>query len=195
MIIGITGLGGSGKSNASNYILNKFDNSKVIHVDKLHVQVLTENPRIPIDIYGNEIFKDGKWNSDLFIEHPKKLAKTFEKSYELLVRKINDMLGELDTYQNVIIDFFALPKIKEIWNLCDIKILVKSSCEQKRVANILRRRVSEGKSPKVNMKKRDAFAPDYNLYKYNYIIDNNYDENYYHDLDVIINRIKEERKI
>ena len=190
MIIGVTGLSGTGKSTMSDDLGKIFNNSKVIHIDTVHINLLMKNPSLIIDIYGNDIIKDGKFDGDLFIKYPEKLRKVFEMSYKDLVTTLyNEIMDDKKTNNFIILDFFALTRIKEIWQLCDYTILVKAVDESKRIENISLRHIKDGKNPNINVTLRDAFAPNYDMYKYDFYILNNYDSNFIHDVNNIANQL------
>ena len=190
MIIGITGLSGTGKTTLSDKLGKNLNDAKVVHIDNIHIGLLESNPKIVMDIYGSDIIKDGKFNYDLFIKYPDKLGKTFEVSYKDLLNKLyKEIIDAKENNKWIIFDFFALPKIEEIWELCDYTILVKSKSEIKRIQNISLRHIRKGRNPNINIKARDAFAPNYDLYKYDFCISNNYDANFNKDINDIANQL------
>ena len=190
MIIGVTGLSGTGKSTLSESLGKILNNAKVIHIDTVHVSLLMKNPSLVINIYGEEIIKNGKFDGDLFIKYPEKLRKVFEISYKYLVVELNNEIEKVKkTEKFIILDFFALSKIKEIWQLCDYTILVKAINESKRIENISLRHIKDGKNPNIDIALRDDFAPDYDLYKYDFYVLNNYDLNFINDINNIANQL------
>lgn len=195
MIIGVTGLSGTGKSTLSDNLGEILDNAKVIHIDKTHINLLMKNPSLIIDVYGKDIIKDGKFDGDLFIKYPEKLRKVFELSYKDLVDTLyNEIMEYQKNYNWVILDFFALSRIKEIWQLCDYTILVKAADNTKRIENISLRHKKDGKDPNIDVKLRDDFAPNYDLYRYDFYVLNNYDSNFIQDINNITNQLLADRE-
>lgn len=190
MIIGVTGLSGTGKSTMADNLGKIFDNAKVIHIDKTHINLLLQKPDLLISLYGNDIFKNGEFDGELFMKYPKKLEKAFELSYKDLVEILyNEIKEAKKSCKWIILDFFALPKINEIWQSCDYTILVKAVDNLKRIDMISLRHIKDRKNPNVDIELRDAFAPNFDLYKYDFCISNNYDSNFIQDINNIANQL------
>ena len=180
-IIGITGLSGSGKSTLADNLNDLLRDSILLHIDKIHHEILYNNPNLLLETYGKEIFlEDGDFNHDVFIMYPEKIAKIHEVTHDMLVEAVLKKINESNN-KYVILDFYALPKLKELWDLCNVTIFV-SSDRKRREEEIGKRLVRNGRKPDAKLELRDSYAPDYNLFNYSYKIFNNYDDNYYNDI-------------
>lgn len=192
MIIFVTGKSGSGKSVFAKQ-LSKETGFKYIDIDKIGHSIY-EKPGIKQQIellFGKVIF-DGSGNVDR-----KKLGQiVFQERTSDRVKEYYDLTWhhmqiEIDKIikenENLILDWIMLPYTK-YWNMLAYKILIKPIDDNFRYEKLLER-------DNVNieyLKLRDKSSIDYNESDFNYIINNEYDnqKNKEH-INLIKNQLKQ----
>lgn len=125
MLLGITGPSGSGKTTVANYIGEKFDLG-VIHGDEVAHDVLT------LDRY-NEVLSWVGLPKETLVDRKRLGSILFQDKalndrynaylYGFMREEIRRIMEE-DTHKSFIIDWNFLP-ISELFNECDLKILMK----------------------------------------------------------------------
>ena len=136
MLIGIAGPQGSGKTSVTDYIGASI-NFRVIHVDFLVHQVLDLN------LY-NEVLSWFNLPKEASIDR-KKIGRKLFSSQELMERynariykevliRLNELIAN---EENLIIDWNFLP-ITEIFDLCDLKILITAPLDE-RIRRVVKR--------------------------------------------------------
>lgn len=162
-IIGITGDSGSGKTTFATY-LSKNIKCKMIDIDKL---ILKSSLFNDFDVDANA----PKLNDDNF----KILTDNFEDENSLISSIINEIIefeiNKLSPDTDILVlEWMLLPFIK-IWKQCNTKVLIESN-EQERRKNAINNKL-------ITKEKYDECFSivkiNYNQFKYNYIIQNNYD--------------------
>lgn len=194
MIIGVTGLSGSGKSTLSDNLGVILKDTKVIHIDAVHINLLMKNPNLLIDIYGRDIIKNKKLNCNLFMKYPEKVLKINDMTYKQLAEELNIEIRNANNKKHIILESLFLPIIKEIWQLCDYTILVKAVNKSKRKENIILRTKKNSKIPNINITSSDVIAPNFNLYKYDFCITNSYNANFIKDINSIAAQLLTKQK-
>lgn len=136
MLIGITGPQGSGKTSVTDYIGASI-NFRVIHVDFLVHQVLDLN------LY-NEVLSWFNLPKEASIDRKKLGSKLFSSQelmerynaqvYEAILIRLNELIAN---EENLIIDWNFLP-ITEIFDLCDLKILITAPLDE-RIRRVIKR--------------------------------------------------------
>lgn len=181
-IIGITGKSGVGKTTTANYLKEMLKNSKTIFIDDIHINyLLTTWKDNLIELFGEDVIVDGKLNTSYFVSYPHKFKIVFEESLKYLETTI---LEEIDSYSKdydwIIIDFFKLISLKNVWERCNYHILIEALDDDKRYLNItLRYKKKEKKIKRTKEEEhrlRDYNAEKYHDYKYDFIIINDYDD-------------------
>lgn len=190
-IVGITGKSGAGKSTVAGYFSEKLVNSKVLSVDKIHINYLMTKQRNKlIDLFGEDIIVNDKLNTIYFIQFPEKQKKIFDDLEKILLTEIEKLKKENSW---VIIDFFQLPSLKKVWNLCDYLILVEAINDDRRYENIAIRYKKVGKNVtrtrEKELKLRDYQAQDYQNYEYSFYLLNRYDETLIETTDLVIEQL------
>lgn len=147
-IIGIYGKSGAGKSTAAKYLCQKLKNAKLLEVDRIHINYLLSCQKQKlINLFGEDIIRNGKLNTIHFINFPEKQKIIFEETFddlEAILLKEIEQIKEI--YDWVIIDFFRLVSLKKIWNLCHYRILVEAINDDVRYENIALRYKKNGKN-------------------------------------------------
>lgn len=200
-IIGIYGKSGVGKSTAAKYLSESLYNAKILEVDNIHKNYLLSHQKERLkELFGDDIIVNGKLNTIHFINYPEKQKIIFEESFDgleaILLKEIEDAK---ETYNWIIIDFFRLVALKKIWNLCQYCILIEAINDDKRYENIAMRYKKNGKNitrtREEEFKLRDYFIQDYNKYKHDFYLLNNYNyNNFKKDLDIIIKELNNSKK-
>ena len=191
MIIGITGFSGSGKTTLSSQLEKILPKAKVIDVDKIHITLLIHNKKWLLDTYGENIFIDNKLNEELFMTYPEKVKTIFKLSNRELSKALKKEIEEkLKTYKYVILDSFALPRVKNIWQMCNYTILVKGINDIERYKKIKTRQEKINSKQPVDLNLRNSMSPNYNLYIYDYNIVNAYNDEFFQNIIELANDIK-----
>lgn len=162
-IIGVTGNSGSGKTTLATY-LSDCIKCKMIDIDKL---ILKSSLFEDFDVDANP----PKLNEDNF----KILTDNFENENSLISSIINEIIEmEIDKLSQdndvLILEWMLLPYLK-IWKQCDTKILIESNEKERRKNAINNKLITKEKYDECF----SIVKINYNQFKYDYIIENNYD--------------------
>ncbi len=168
MIIGITGKSGAGKTTITNNIGKHF-NITTINLDEIIHYVMDQHKARAIETFGSEILKDGKIDRIVLGDLVFSSRNTFKDYSTFIYKETLDVIAPYIA-TDCIIDHILLPHMKEIWDMCNVKILVKAD-DQLRQERVL---------------SRDKISPDYFKTRESASIE--YDED---DFDVIIKNNKE----
>ena len=185
MLIGITGKSGEGKSTFARFLANSIPNSEVICVDTLFFShVLTKKSKL-IALYGPQIICNGKLNTALILECPEKAKTILNECKAACVKELLSIIDcTLAQNRIVIVEWLQLPSITELWEICDIHILVKADKQNIRYEYLLQRHAKKNNLEtsfsfsKEQLTQRDSFASDYNKYSFEYTIINYYNESF-----------------
>ncbi len=196
MIIGITGKSGSGKSTVAKFLKSKLNNAYIIAVDKIVISLIMLQREFLICLFGENIIKNNKIDTILFTEYPEKTKVIFEIINEDLKKILfKEIKEQLKNYNYILVDFFRLPILKEVWNLCDYHILVQEISDKKRYENILTRYNNSKKTAirKIDeeFRLRDYHNPNYDDFVYDFNIINKYDEMLINEVEIIAHNIIE----
>ena len=189
MIITISGNSGSGKTTFSN-MLSSFINFKLIDVDlivskmynnktmcsKLHKTfgdcVLDENGVVSKKLVGKLVFSNLNQMNILN-----------NLTWEYIEKEIDK---EIEKYKNVIIDYKFLP-ITKYFNISKFNILIKVINDDERINKIaIRDNVSVD-----YVKSREGFVPNYKEFTFDYVLVNNFTDDFKTKSMLVINDIKE----
>lgn len=188
MLIGITGRSGDGKSTFARILNENLSGSKKINIDNLYFSVVLSHKNELLELYGNDIIcEDGKVNVQLYLQYPEKAVMSRASVNDEFVERIFSEINiAFKQYEIVIIEWASLSELEELWNLCNIHILIKSQNPDKRYEYLVSRVHSSNSLPNrlensyhitmEELKIRDQLVADYSLSTYEYIISNNYDE-------------------
>ena len=169
MIIGITGRSGSGKSYLSdelaqniNAIHVKIDeiSHSVLNLEKTHEFLKAE--------FGNIVFDkntiDRKTLGKIVFNDKEKLSKLNAFCQTEMEKIINKIIKESTTH--LILDYALLPWLSQ-FQLCDLKILINSSFEDRFERVSSRENISTE-----YFKNRDNSVGDYNNFEFDLVLDN-----------------------
>lgn len=188
MLIYVCGKSGSGKSTFAKYLSTAL-NFNYINVDKIgHIiyedktLVDTLSKLFNSNLYDeNNNFDRKKLGKLLFSETDKDKIETFNNiTWQNMKNKLTPYLKK-----NSVVDYLMLP-LTDIWNLNAIKILIKSQDEGTRINNILKR----DNITKEYLLLRESKAPSFNENDFDYILTNDYSENFFKLSIKIVNEIK-----
>ena len=189
MIIGITGKSGDGKTTAANILNNLVPDSIVINVDEYQVPMLLKSKEL-INLYGSHIINNGTLNVRKFLENDLCFRKIHEVTKNrVMICLLNKIREYQENYKTIIIEWVRLPELNDIWDLCDYHILVKSFNRKKRYENIIKRNRDIGyflKDMNKELRLRDKNNLKYDEYLYDYIIENQYDDNFKIKIESIV---------
>lgn len=173
MLIGLMGKSGSGKSLISMLFKELDNNIQVIDVDKIgHMshedsevkQKLVES--IGSQILNEDLSINRKELSKIVFNDEVKMKLLCEATYGFMVKKIDELISD---DKIIILDYALLPKTK-YYELCDLKILVQASYDNRSNRVVKRDNVSFEKYSRI-----DANSVNYSDYYFDYIIENNSD--------------------
>ena len=190
MLIGVTGQTGSGKSTFSRSLSENLIDVECIHCDKILLPNILSRKDKLIELYGKDIICNDSLNKKLFMQYPEK-AKIVHSLIDstIIEQLLSTINSALKKHKYVIVDFYRLPEYDEIWKLCDVHILIKSENTDARYTHLLERlnNSNTGDFKKnyhitaEDLKSRDQLASDHNLFSYDYIVTNNYDESLFEE--------------
>lgn len=145
MIIGITGKSGSGKSAIAQKLAKKLD-AYCLDLDTCFHETIELDIDHAVTLFGPEILGlDGKPNrkkiGDLVFAN-RDLYKEYSKHiYGIVLENVNRDLKEFGE-GTCILDHILLPHMPELWEQCDLKILVEADWEIRRLRILARDNIS-----------------------------------------------------
>lgn len=176
MLIGLMGKSGSGKSLISKLLKELDTRVQIIDIDKIgHESHGDLGVRTKLKKYfGAEIFDaDGSVNrkalGKIVFSDKSKMQLLYDATYTYMVERIDGMISHS---QIMVLDYALLPLTK-YFELCDVKILVEASFDERCQRVIARDNISKEK-----YESRDANSVDYTAYDFDYTIQNNSDLQY-----------------
>lgn len=174
-IIGVTGKSGSGKTTFARSLAKKL-NCEYVDIDKISRKPLTKPEIIHIlcEKFGNGILGekgniDRKKLGDIVFSKEEWLNELMQITQSDAEQEIDDILSRKDN-SIVVLEWIKLP-ISKYWQKCDTKILVKADYIKRRNKVLERDNISEE-----YFKKRDSAAIGYEENEFDYIFENNYNE-------------------
>ena len=176
LLIGLMGKSGSGKTTISNLFKERDNRLQVIDIDKIgHNSHKDEYVKKKlVEAFGKDIL-DNKGNIDrkklsaIVFNDEQMMQKLYDATYEYMVREIDKLISQCEI---TILDYALLP-ITKYFDLCDVKILVEATYEERSNRVILRDNISNKKYDEINKN-----SLDYSNYSFDYAIKNNQDINY-----------------
>jgi dephospho-CoA kinase len=176
MIIGITGKSGSGKTTMANQIHSKLN---LLHINiDIEFHNLIENKLIneTAELFGWDCFDHNcklinrKVIGDKIFanRNNKEHGKYIEMLYKGLLQYLNERI--FPAYDSLILDHILLPHMKELWSICDTKILVVNKYDSLRKKAVMKRdNITEE-----YFNKRESASIEYDSIYFDYIIENQY---------------------
>ena len=173
-IIGITGKSGTGKSTFAELLANDLK-CRHIDIDKIGHEA-TSDPSITeelCDKFGNGILGengkiDRKKLGAIVFSDKNKMDELTQITWEYMQRKLDETLLQDDKI--IVLEWILLPKSK-YWDKCDSKILVTADNEKRKNKIMERDKISEE-----YFDKRDSASVDYTPYIFDYVFENDYQE-------------------
>lgn len=174
-IIGVTGKSGSGKTTFAISLAKKL-NCEYVDIDKISRMPLTKPEIIHIlcEKFGNGILGekgniDRKKLGDIVFSKEEWLNELMQITQSDAEQEIDGILSKKDN-SIIVLEWIKLP-ISKYWQRCDTKILVKAEQEKRKERVIKRDNISEE-----YFKKRDSASMEYEESEFNYIFENDYNE-------------------
>lgn len=163
IIIGVTGKSGSGKSTFASQlsILTQFKHIDMdyqfhLQIDK-HIKEITK-------VLGLKHMPDREEIGNIILNNREKYDNVTAIIYKPTIREVFSLI---ENYTTVIIEHILLPFMPEIWQICNIKYLVKMP-EHDRLSRIIKR-------DKLTLERtllREKASPDYDKIVFDYVINN-----------------------
>ena len=173
-IIGITGKSGSGKTTFASLLSQKL-NCIHIDIDKIGHEAVYRPEILDIlfEKFGTEIldksgFLDRKKLGNIVFSQKNKMNELTDITWGYMQQKLNQMLSQNNNI--FILEWILLPQCK-YWEMCNFKILIKSDDTLRKNKIITRDNISEE-----YFKKRDSSSIDYSNIHFDYIFENDYQE-------------------
>ena len=173
-IIGITGKSGSGKTTFASLLAKKLK-CQHIDIDKIGHEAIYR-PSVS-DIlckkFGPEILdENGKPNrkkiGNIVFGQKQKMEELTDITWDFMQHQLDTILSQKN--EILVLDWILLPNSK-YWDKCDCKILVISDNEKRKNKVMERDNIS-----KEYFEKRDSASIDYSKINFNYIFENDYQE-------------------
>lgn len=191
-IIGVTGKSGSGKTTFAKVLAKKL-NCECVDIDVVSKKPLNKPEIIHIlcEKFGNEILDEsGRINTkklgDIVFSKEEWLNELMQITQNDAEQEIDDILSQKEN-GIVVLEWIELPNTK-YWQNCDTKILVKADHIKRRNKVLERDNISEE-----YFEKRDSAAIEYEENEFDYIFENNYNEQEMKEtIDIISSKIMED---
>ena len=172
MIIGLCGKSGSGKSSLAKEIININNNTIHVDIDKIGHDVLKID-KVKEDLkntFGDIVINNNTVNrkelSKIVFDNKDEMDKLTNITWKYMDSEINNIINS-NKDKNIILDWILLPKVK-YFNMCDIKILLDISYEERLKRASIRDNISED-----IFKLREKATYNYNLEDFDYIFKDN----------------------
>lgn len=191
-IIGVTGKSGSGKTTFAKLLAKKL-NCEYVDIDKISHMPLKkpEIIRILCEKFGNEILDesgkiDRKKMGNIVFSDEEKLNELMKITEADAYKELDNILS-MQKNDIIVFEWIKLP-ICKYWQECNIKILVKADQEKRKERVIKRDNISEE-----YFEKRDSSSMEYEESEFNYIFENDYNEQKMEEtINMIISKIMED---
>lgn len=176
MIIGITGKSGSGKSILSNY----FKDFHIVNIDEIGHKVL-KFPYIQEEIIKNfniDLSKTSRKDlGDIVFNNRHEMKKLTDITWTDMEKLIQE---EINNHKNIVLDWILLPHT-DFFNICDIKILIKSDLDKRKDMVFKRDNINKN-----YFEKRENSSIEYDEKSFDYILLNDYNiktiKNFYYKI-------------
>ena len=148
VLIGLMGMSGSGKTTISNLLKERDNKLQVIDIDKIghnsHKDEYVKNKLLKA--FGKGILDDNgdidrKKLSTIVFNNKQMMQKLYDATYEYMVREIDKLISQSEI---TILDYALLP-ITKYFDMCDVKILVEATYDERSNRVILRDNISNKK--------------------------------------------------
>ena len=192
MVIGITGLKGTGKTKASIYLRGQLGSATVIHVDDVYEKFLLNNTKLLTDIYGIEVINGSKIDEEIYTSSADKVNKVFALSKAALEEEeVLDRIHEAKkNYDYVIIEYDRLPELARAWESCDFKMYIMGSPRFKRYMILRDQKEQTGSKANIDLDFIEAVSPDYSKINYDMLNINTYESSFYEGLSTLAMQIR-----
>lgn len=175
MIIGICGKSGSGKSTLASYIMNNYENSLHLDIDKIGHYVLTldEVEKELVNCFGKNILDDKKVDrkklGDIVFNSRLEMKKLTDITWNYMQIEIDKIINE-NQDKVIILDWLLLPKTKYL-KMCDVSILLDIPYDIRKQRAILRDNIT---SEAFDL--REKASINFNYEDFTYVLNDNDNE-------------------
>ena len=192
ILVGITGVSGSGKSYFSKKLAESIEKSSVISIDNIFSRLMNNGQVIDriVKDYGQRVLKDGEIDLDVILND----KEIFSKIYEIIGKDIESEVGreireiEKNGDKACIMEWWGLPNT-DLINQCDCSIFIQADSKERLTA--LKNR--ETYITQESMNERDnVLGADYASKEYDLVVQNDYDEN---TITEVVDLVKEQIKL
>ena len=197
VIIGVTGYSGSGKTTATQALVELLPDAYCIHGDNYLFEYLTQFPKETERIFGVPVdTTDGAYylkcfEKNLTFELWEELAYVVSPYLNTRITKTIDSLVSSKNPRFILVDYAALPSLN-IWDKSHYKVLVQTNdCELR--FGMLYKLNGLGILDKKTVENRQQIIGKYieNISTaINYTLNNNYDDNFYDEIKTLSCLIK-----
>lgn len=174
-VIGVTGKSGSGKTTFAQKLAKRL-NCEYIDIDKIGHEALYQRDIVDdlCEKFGPQILdEDGKVNrkkvGKVVFGQKEKMQELTDLTWDYMQKRLDIILSQ--NSENIVLEWLLLPKSGKYWERCDSKILVTANDEKRKNKVLERDNISEE-----YFDKRDAASINYSSFDFDYIFENNYDE-------------------
>lgn len=171
-IIGITGKSGSGKTELATLLAGELQ-GKYIDIDKIGHEA-NKQPEILKNLcetFGKVILDTNgqldrkKLGSIVFLDK-NKMDQLTDITWGYMQKQLDSIMAQSNDI--FVLDWILLPKSK-YWEMCDLRILVTADDEIRKIKILERDNITEE-----YFEKRDSASLDYSPFKFDYIFENDY---------------------
>lgn len=188
-IITVTGVSGCGKSTLSNLLCNKL-NMKYISIDNIVAEMYNniEMQNKIIEVFGDIVLNenkklDKKLVSNLVLNDKNAWDKLNLITWDYIEKNVDKLINECNF--NAVIDYLFIP-ITKYMKQANINILVKP-----KDLNIRSEKVCQRDNILIEkILRRDEFSPNFDEYNFDYIIENDYTDNFINECNQLAEELR-----